>query len=41
LLSLPQAVSVKAATAVMETATASGVPTLLPKRLSFTYPTFG
>jgi hypothetical protein len=25
----------------METATASGVPTLLPKRLSFTYPTFG
>ena len=41
LLSLPHAVRVMAAMAVMETATASGVPTLLPKRLSFTYPTFG
>lgn len=36
LLSLPQAVSVRAAMAVAE----SVVPSTLPKRLSFTYPTF-
>ena len=36
LLSLPHAVSVKAAIAVAETV----VPSTLPKRLSFTYPTF-
>ena len=41
LLSLPHAVSVKAATRHGRQATASGVPTLLPKRLSFTDPTFG
>ena len=37
LLSLPHAVSVRAATAVAD----SVVPRTLPKRLSFTYPTFG
>jgi hypothetical protein len=41
LLSLPQAVSDMAAMAVADSAIPSGLPTLLPKRLSFTYPTFG
>src|SRR3954468_1725602 len=41
LLSLPQAVRVMAATAVRETAAPRGFHVRLPKRLSFTNPTFG
>jgi hypothetical protein len=41
LLSLPHAVSVRAATAAADSAIPSGLPTPVPKRLNFTDPTFG